>query len=393
MPNHLIVGGGAFGLTAAIELRERGHAVTVLDAGPVGNPIAASHDLNKVVRAEYGADGLYREMVDAAIDGWHDWNALLGETVYVETGVLLLAGGAMVPGGYEYESLTLGRAAGDACERWTAAQVAERFPAWRTVGYPEALFNPRGGYTRSGRTVEKLGDLARARGVDLRYGVAVSGLLETGGRITGAITTAGQRVAADHTLVAAGAWTTRLLPELAPFVRATAHPLFYLRPADPTPYAPPAFCTFCADVARTGWYGCPVDPGTGLVKLAKHDDGDDVDADCDRDAVSAARVDELRTFLRSSLPGLADAPLAYTRRCVYTDTLDGHFWIDRHPAKAGLTVATGGSGHAMKMAPVLGGLIADVTEGKDNPWCDRFRWRDQPSAVPGDAARASADTP
>jgi len=64
-------------------------------------------------------------------------------------------------------------------------------------------------------------------------------------------------------------------------------------------------------------------------------------------------------------------------------------WIDRHPQKAGLTVATGGCGHAMKMAPVLGGLIADAVEGFENPWLERFAWRTQASAVPGDAARAA----
>ncbi len=65
----------------------------------------------------------------------------------------------------------------------------------------------------------------------------------------------------------------------------------------------------------------------------------------------------------------------YTRRCLYTDTLDGHFWIDNHPEIQGLSVSSGGSGHGFKMAPLLGEIAADVVEGKSNQFCQRFRWR------------------
>ena len=38
-------------------------------------------------------------------------------------------------------------------------------------------------------------------------------------------------------------------------------------------------------------------------------------------------------------------------------------------------VATGGSGHAFKFAPVLGGLVADALEGIESPYSQRFAWR------------------
>ena len=87
-------------------------------------------------------------------------------------------------------------------------------------------------------------------------------------------------------------------------------------------------------------------------------------------------VERLRAFLAAALPDLSDASLVYMRRCLYADTPDGDFWIDRHPQRVGLTVATGDSGHAFKFAPILGGLIADAVEGKPNPWLPKFRWRD-----------------
>ena len=81
------------------------------------------------------------------------------------------------------------------------------------------------------------------------------------------------------------------------------------------------------------------------------------------------------SFLKMTLPELVDAPLVHTRRCLYTDTLDGHFWIDNHPEIKGLSVSSGGSGHGFKMAPLLGEIAADVVEEKSHQFSQRFRWR------------------
>lgn len=52
----LIAGGGIFGVTAALELRARGHDVMLCDPGALPHPRAESTDISKVVRCDYGAD-------------------------------------------------------------------------------------------------------------------------------------------------------------------------------------------------------------------------------------------------------------------------------------------------------------------------------------------------
>jgi glycine/D-amino acid oxidase-like deaminating enzyme len=94
-------------------------------------------------------------------------------------------------------------------------------------------------------------------------------------------------------------------------------------------------------------------------------------------AVDDAHVERCREFLRGSLPALADAPVVHRRICFYCDAFDGAFLIDRHPGRPGLVVAAGGSGHGFKFAPVLGGVIADALEGRENPWAWPFRWRER----------------
>src|SRR6187399_879940 len=87
----VIVGAGVFGLTAAWELSLRGWQVVVIDPGAVPRPVAASTDISKVVRADYGADELYTAMAEMALSGWDRWNARWGETLYHQDGFLVLS--------------------------------------------------------------------------------------------------------------------------------------------------------------------------------------------------------------------------------------------------------------------------------------------------------------
>ncbi|HLF64367.1 MAG TPA: FAD-dependent oxidoreductase, partial [Saprospiraceae bacterium] len=126
----------------------------------------------------------------------------------------------------------------------------------------------------------------------------------------------------------------------------------------------------------SGWYGFPYHPLAQVVKVANHGVGTSINPEKDERIVTADHEKHLRDFLKISIPSLAEAPLVYTRLCCYTDTLDGHFWIDQHPEIKHLTVATGGSGHAFKMGPMLGEMIADTAEGQRHKWSARYSWRE-----------------
>ena len=109
-------------------------------------------------------------------------------------------------------------------------------------------------------------------------------------------------------------------------------------------------------------------------------------------AVTAEEEKSLHVFLGETFPALADAPIVYTRLCLYCDTNDGNFWIARDPERIGLVVAAGDNGHGFKFAPVLGEIIADAAEGKSNPLLEKFRWRPEVRAgTSTDAARFQPD--
>ena len=386
----IVVGAGIFGVTAALELRARGHAVTLLDAGPIPAPLAASTDISKVVRMEYGADRRYMALMEAARAGWLRWNERWAADgagpLYHETGVLMVARDRMAPGGFEHDSYRSLLARGHRPERLDAPAIARRYPAWSTGRFVDGFYHRAGGYAESGTVVAALARQAQAAGIEVSARTRAAALVEEAGRVRGVRTDRGRTLGAAGVVMAAGAWAGTLHPPLSGAIRASGHPVFHLRPADPAPFRADRFPTFTADVARTGYYGFPVN-ADGVVKIASHALGRPIDPDAPRSVTPGAET-RLRRFLADTFPALAGAPVVSTRLCLYADTQDEDFWIARDPDRDGLTVAGGGSGHGFKFAPVLGALIADAATGADNPALARFRWRPEVTLTHGtEAAR------
>ena len=392
-PRHfLVVGAGMFGVTTALSLRRRGHAVTLADPGPLPHPLAASTDISKVLRMEYGPDETYMAMMEEAFEGWRrwarTWTGAGRENLYHETGVLMVTREPMRAGGFEHDSWETLRKRGHAPVRMTADALAERFPAWSTRRYVDGFFHVLGGYAESGRVVARLLEDARAAGVAL-VERRLRDFDYAGARIIGITDEPGDRHPADHVILAAGAWTGKLLG-FDHEIRATGHPVLHLRPDDPAPFTPDRFPVFTADVARTGLYGFPLNRD-GVVKVALHDPGHPIDPDTPR-IVTPEQVDRFRALLADTFPALADAEIVSSRLCLYADTQDEDFWIAPHPDHEGLTVASGGSGHGFKFAPMLGDLIADIAEGKPNARAEKFRWRPEVRMARGqEAARYHGD--
>ena len=163
--------------------------------------------------------------------------------------------------------------------------------------------------------------------------------------------------------------------------------MFHLKPPRPDLFAPERFPVFGADITTTGYYGFPLNRD-GIVKIANHGPGLEMSPESPQRAVTSAEEKNLREFLSWAFPVLADAPIVYTRVCMYCETHDGNFWIAPDPEREGLVIAAGDCGHGFKFAPVLGEIIADAVEVKSNPILEKFRWRPEVSSGAGtDAAR------
>lgn len=377
-PDYLILGAGIFGLTTAIELAHRKHRVSIINPDVIPHPLAESTDISKIVRMEYGTDEEYMDMVIDSMEGWREWNEVFHRPLYHETGFLVLSTDVLE---HDFESFVgasyinlLKR--GYHPQRLDPQLLNAMFPAFNAEVYRDGFYNPVGGYVESGRVIEELLKYARNMHIEVIEGQTADAIMISEGSAIGVRTKEGNQFEAGHVIVCAGNFTPYLLPELQPYMHVTGHPVFHLKPEQTSLFMPPDFCVFAADIQNTGWYGFPYHPLAQVVKVANHGAGTPINPETDERIVTQQHMQQMRTFLHQSIPSLADAPVVYTRLCCYTDTLDGHFWIDQHPEVKNLTVASGGSGHGFKMGPVLGEMIADTAEGKRHKWSARYGWRE-----------------
>jgi glycine/D-amino acid oxidase-like deaminating enzyme len=392
MSKVIVVGAGINGVTAAIELQKRGHRVILIDPGPLPHPLAASTDISKAVRAAYGADEEYTELARRSINLWREWNREFGTQLYHEVGVMFVRHSKMKPGDFEHESFKMLKRRGHKIERVNSREAWKRFPAWNPHLFRDGVLELEAGYAESGQVVATLIRRSKSLGIELCEGVRFSRLDERADRIEGILLNDGQRIGGDFVVMATGAWTPYLLPFTKKFFCSTGQPVFHLRPRQPELFGPERFPVFGADITTTGYYGFPLNRD-GVVKIANHGPGREMSPESAERAVTREDERSLREFLSSTFPTLVDAPIVYSRVCMYCDTHDGHFWIARDPEREGLVIAAGDCGHGFKFAPVIGGIIADAVEEKPNPILQKFSWRPDVSAGSGtDVARSRGNS-
>ena len=406
MSRVIIVGAGINGVTAAIELRKRNHDVVLIDPGPLPHELAASTDISKAVRAAYGADDEYTNLAERSINLWRKWNKQFGVELYHEVGVMFVRRRELKPGDFEFESFKMLKKRGHKVERMNSVSFWKRFPAWNPELYLDGVLELEAGYAESGRVVAVLIERAKSIGVELREGARFVRLDEDDNQVKGVVVedSVGDaasvpweangfpysyKIRGDFVVMTVGAWTPYLLPFTKKFFRASGQPVFHLKPQQPDLFAPEHFPVFGADITTTGYYGFPINRD-GLVKIANHGPGREMSPNSTERAVTPEDEKNLREFLATTFPALADAPIAYSRVCMYCDTHDGYFWIEPDTEREGLVIAAGDCGHGFKFAPVLGEIIADAVEKKPNPILQKFRWRPEVRAGSGtDVARSN----
>ena len=212
-PDFLIVGAGIFGITTAIELRKQNYSVAILNPDSIPHPLAASTDISKIVRMEYGADLQYMDMANTSIDRWKAWNDLFKDTLYHEVGFLLLCQRPMETEGqsFEWNSFQSLLQKGFQPHRLDKKSITENYPVFANGKFVDGFFHSKAGFVEASRAVARLTDYARELGVEVFEEKKVKRLLEKNNKVIGVKTEENENFHAGHVIVCAGPNTPCLL--------------------------------------------------------------------------------------------------------------------------------------------------------------------------------------
>jgi sarcosine oxidase len=348
----VVIGLGALGSAAAWACARRGARVVGLEQFELGHERGASQDHSRIIRLSYHTPG-YVRLAKAAYPAWDLLAEDTGEVVVERTGGLDLfpTGAAIGPEDYTASM----DAEGVPYEVLTGAEVRERWPVWSGLGDDvTALFQAETGFVAASRAVAALQRGATGHGADLRDGSPVNGLRVEDGTV--AVTSPTGTVRAAHAVVAADAWTNRVL---APLGREL--PLTVLQ-EQVTWYEVDDAARFTAEhypvwiwMDDPSWYGFPA--MDGAVKAAQDCGGSPVDPDTRTFDPDPANEAALAGFLRDHLAGVGGVRSSKT--CLYTLTPDRDFVLDRLPEAPEVLVALGAA-HSFKFAAWFGLTLAEL---------------------------------
>jgi len=259
-------------------------------------------------------------------------------------------------------TLDAAAAAGIASNVLSPAEVAGRFPAIRLPDDWIGVLQNDGGVIRADRAIAAYLDLIRHRGARPELGRRVRAVEQVGDGVE-AVTEDGETIRAGAAIIAAGPWTTDLVPELAPHLTLTRQAVGWFRPDRPDLFEPERFPVFLFATGAGVIYGFPDFAGAG-VKIASHEPGRAVGrADLATQDATSDDMAPVRAALGSMLPGLGRTAAAL-RTCLYANTPDLEFIVDRRPGRPNIVFASACSGHGFKFASAIGEILADLALGE-----------------------------
>jgi sarcosine oxidase len=306
-----VVGAGIMGCATAWALRERGAAVEIYEQfDDLDHERGSSHGRTRIFRLAYPQDEWVRLAAEALV-GWRE----LGDDLLSLHGLVELA----------------------PTPELTSADALARCGEEFSFGNPEPRVRVPDGWSALWQPAAGVVHADRARRAFL-----ADTPVQTGVRVEDP-----DELAADVVVLTAGAWITKLVPDLP--VRVTRETIAYFEHAgEPLP------SVVELNVRRGHAMYALHDPVHGL-KVGAHFHGHETDPDV-AEGADPALVEEIVAWTSERFPRVEPEPVA-AQSCLYTSTTDESFVLER---RGRVVVGSPCSGHGFKFAPAIGRRLADL---------------------------------
>ncbi|XP_058018993.1 peroxisomal sarcosine oxidase isoform X3 [Ahaetulla prasina] len=300
----LVLGAGIQGSCAAYHLARRRLKTLLLDQFPLPHTRGSSHGQSRISRSAYPQDRYLALMAEAK----RLWAQLEAESgTQLHRPMLALVVGRQENPEFQSYRRTMERHRLP-CEILTPQELANRFPGIQPYGGEMAVTDPTAGVLYANKALRAVQPL-RIRVCYLRAKVP------------------GARGLLGH---------------------------------------PPCFLGIGLNQDDQHFYGLQSGEYPDLMKVCYHHGSPtDPDKPNQKGGVSPPVPDlqRLQDFVSKYLPGLDPEP-AVQEWCLYTNTPDRDFILDRHPRFENIVIGAGFSGHGFKFAPVVGKILCELSLGE-----------------------------
>ncbi|KTR84090.1 D-amino acid oxidase [Novosphingobium barchaimii] len=395
----VVIGGGIVGLTAALNLAERGIPVTVLEKGRIAGE-QSSRNLGWIRKTSRGRDDL--PLAQESDRLWAEMRQRVGADVgYSQAGIMYVARNEAQMAAHEAWLASVKGLDVDS-RLLTPADIAKLAPGGigKWVG---GLYTPSDGRAEPTLAASAIATAAMAKGAVIVENCAVRELSLTGGAVSGVVTERGE-IRCSQVLLAGGVWSRRFLgnygiplltlPLVASVLRtapmdgptdiALGGPDFSFRKRLDGGYTitqrGALFAPLMLDhlliglkylpVLRKEWANLRVSIGKDFfddLALGRRSRGNKVSPfeklRTIDPPVNQGLNDEAMRNLVAAWPGFKNAKVAQSWAGMIDVTPDSHPVIAPIAKIPGLTLASGFSGHGFGTSPAAGQLAADLITG------------------------------
>ena len=357
------------GSATVYHLARAGCKVLGLEQFGIPNRQGSSHGSTRIIRLAYTEGPEYVPLLRAAYRYWREIGIASGESILRTTGGLDIGAKnswtvrgsrqSCMEHGIEFEELEAG-------------EVNGRFQGYHLPPSMNAVYHTEGGYLLSEVAIAAYASEARKHGAEIHSDETVQCWNSSSHGLR--VVTNSREYHTKQLVVTAGAWVGRLCPALRTVCKPERQVMLWTTPVEAEVFTPSRFPVFNLEAPTGRYYGFPDHNGEGF-KIGKYhhlkqvlENPDELDRSCHPEDESV-----LREAIREYFP-LANGATRRMAACMFTNTPDSDFVLDRVPGEENVYVATGFSGHGFKFCSVVGKIMAEHCLQQEPSWdIGRFR--------------------
>ena len=377
----LVLGLGAMGSGALLQLAKRGQSVLGIDQFSPPHNLGSSHGDTRVTRLAIGEGAHYTPLVMRSHELWREIEDETGRDLLTITGGLIISSRStsshMHVADFFGTTVTAAETYGIAHEILDAPTIRKRFPQFAVRDDEIGYYEYEAGFLRPEACVATQLSLAEKYGATIRRNEKVLGFEENSTGVT--VRTDKDTYTAGRLIVSAGAWLPQLIArQYAQPFKIRRQMLFWFAPKGPiAPFECGTFPIHIWEIQGRpqAIYGFPaIDGEHGGIKIASAQYETETTPDAVDRTVSDTEKRAMYDYIAPYFPGFSDKCVKAVV-CLYTVTPDAEFVIDTHPDMSRVIIASPCSGHGFKHSAAIGEALSDtVIDGKPHLDLSAFKF-------------------